>query len=132
MSDEVPNPLVSGTPPEGWDPLVRAMRLARRPLERFLRIEASSGFVLLLAALLALAWANSPWAEVYERLWHTPVGLHVGSLRLTRDLQWIVNDGLMVVFFFVVGLEIRRELHAGELSEWRRAALPIAAAIGGM
>lgn len=120
------------SPPEAWEPLIRLARLAARPLERFLAIQAASGLVLLLAAVVALAWANSPWAASYTALWHTPVGLRVGGFVFERTLEWVVNDGLMVVFFFVVGMEIRRELHHGELSEWRRAALPAAAALGGM
>lgn len=111
---------------------MRAARLATRPLERFLRIEAASGILLLVAAAVALAWANSPWSEAYLHLWHAPVGLRVGGFAIERSVEWIVNDGLMVIFFFVVGLEIRRELHHGELSELRRAALPLAAALGGM
>ncbi len=111
---------------------MRLARLAGRPLERFLRIEAASGILLLCAAALALVWANSPWAGLYLRLWSTPIGLRVGGFAFERSLAWVVNDGLMVVFFFVVGLEIRREIHHGELSEWRRAALPVAAALGGM
>jgi NhaA family Na+:H+ antiporter len=119
-------------PPEAWEALLRFTRLAARPLERFLRIEAASGILLLLAAAVALVWANSPWADTYFHLWHTPVGVRVGSVTFERSLEWLVNDGLMVIFFFVVGMEIRRELHHGELSEWRRAALPAAAALGGM
>ncbi len=120
------------SPPEAWEPLLRLARLAVRPLERFLRIEAASGISLLVAAAVALAWANSAWAESYTALWHTPLGLRLGPFAIERDLEWVVNDGLMVVFFFVVGLEIRREIHQGELSEWRRAVLPVAAALGGM
>lgn len=120
------------TPPEAWEPLLRLARLAGRPLERFLRIEAASGIVLLVAAAVALVWANSPWVHTYAALWHTPVGLRLGDFAFERPLEWFVNDGLMVIFFFVVGMEIRRELHHGELSEWRRAALPAAAALGGM
>lgn len=119
-------------PPEAWEPLLRFARLVGRPLERFLRIEAASGMLLLAAATLALAWANSPWAETYVRFWHTPLGLRIGTFSFERTLEWFVNDALMVIFFFVVGLEIRREIHQGELSEWRRAALPAAAALGGM
>jgi Na+:H+ antiporter, NhaA family len=111
---------------------VRVARLAGRPLERFLRIEASSGILLLVASAVALAWANSPWAESYRDLWHTPLGIRVDTFTFERNLEWFVNDGLMVIFFFVVGMEIRREIHHGELSEWRRAALPAAAALGGM
>ena len=101
-------------------------------MERFLAVEASSGILLLLAAAAALAWANSPWEAGYQSLWHTPVGFTVGEFTFQRDLHFLVNDGLMVVFFFVVGLEIRRELDCGELSELRRAALPGFAALGGM
>jgi NhaA family Na+:H+ antiporter len=111
---------------------VRVARLAGRPLERFLRIEAASGILLLLSAAAALAWANSPWASSYDYVWHTPVGVRLGGFSFERSLEWYVNDALMVIFFFVVGLEIRREMHHGELSEWRRAAIPAAAALGGM
>ena len=88
--------------------------------------------LLLVAATVALVWANSPWSESYLHLWHTPVGIRLGTFTFERTLEWFVNDGLMVIFFFVVGMEMRREIHHGELSEWRRAALPAAAALGGM
>lgn len=120
------------SPPEAWEPLLRLTRIAGRPLERFLRVEAASGILLLLAAAVALGWANSPWADSYRQLWDTSIGIRIGPLAFERSLEWFVNDGLMVVFFFVVGMEIRREVHHGELSEWRRAALPAAAALGGM
>ncbi len=119
-------------PPGAWGPLVRMARFAGRPLEQFLRIEAASGIVLLAAAAVALGWANSPWAGAYASFWHTPVGLRIGSFAFERPVEWFVNDVLMVVFFFVVGLEIRREIHHGELSDARRAALPILAALAGM
>jgi NhaA family Na+:H+ antiporter len=124
--------VISARPPEAWEPLIRVARLAARPLERFLRIEAASGLLLLASAAVALLWANSPWAASYFALWHMPLGLRIGAFTFERTLEWFVNDGLMVVFFFLVGLEIRRELHHGELSQWRRAALPAAAALGGM
>jgi NhaA family Na+:H+ antiporter len=108
------------------------LRRAAGPLDRFLHIEAASGVVLLVAAALALLAANSGWAESYRALWHAPIGIRLGSFAFERSLEWCVNDGLMVIFFFVVGLEIRRELHRGELSEWRRAALPVLAALGGV
>jgi NhaA family Na+:H+ antiporter len=96
------------------------------------RSSASSGIVLLGVALLAMLWANSRWATSYVELWHTPIGFRLGPLAFERDLHFWVNDGLMTVFFFVVGLEVRREIHGGELSQLRRAALPVAAALGGM
>lgn len=122
----------SGDPPGAWSAARRAARRVASPVEAFLSIEAASGILLLGAALLALVWANSPWRDVYQALWHTPLGLRLGSLSFERDLHFWVNDGLMAVFFFVIGLEIRHELHAGELSEPRRAALPLVAALGGM
>ncbi|MGC4088057.1 MAG: Na+/H+ antiporter NhaA [Polyangiaceae bacterium] len=125
-------PRPSGAPPEAWKPLVRAKRAAIRPLERFLGVEAASGIVLLVAAGLAMLLANSAWAHAYASVWHTPIGIRLGAFRFERSLEWVVNDGLMVIFFFVVGMEIRRELHHGELSVWRRAVLPFAAALGGM
>jgi NhaA family Na+:H+ antiporter len=84
------------------------------------------------SAVVALAWANSPWRDSYEGLWHILLGVKVGDFHFERDMHFWINDGLMTIFFFVVGLEIRREIHAGELSDVRRAALPVAAAVGGM
>jgi NhaA family Na+:H+ antiporter len=103
-----------------------------RPLQRFLATEVSSGIVLLAAAAVALIWANSPWSGGYERLWDTDFTLRLGSWALEGDLRRWVNDGLMTLFFFVVGLEIKRELVTGELRDRRAAALPVAAAVGGM
>jgi Na+:H+ antiporter, NhaA family len=94
--------------------------------------EASSGIVLLATAAVALAWANSPWRESYAALWRTPFGIRLDAFTFERDLHFWINDGVMTAFFFVVGLEIRRELHDGVLSDARRAALPLAAALGGM
>jgi NhaA family Na+:H+ antiporter len=110
----------------------KSVRRFFAPVEQFLAIEASSGIVLMISAGLALAWANSPWRTTYEGLWHVLIGARLGSIVFERDLHFWINDGLMTVFFFLVGLEIRREIHAGELSEVRRAALPLAAALGGM
>jgi NhaA family Na+:H+ antiporter len=131
-SPSSPSSSPASAPPEASLSLLRLVRLAGRPLERFLRIQAASGIALLAASAVALVWANSPWAASYDRLWQLPLGVRFGALTFERPLQWVVNDGLMVIFFFVVGLEIRREIHHGELSEWRRAALPVAAALGGM
>lgn len=130
-SDPVHSPLGT-SPPEAWGPLFRFARMAGRPLERFLHIEAASGVLLLVTACVALVWANSPWAASYQHLWHTPLGIRIGGFVFERPLEWVVNDGLMAIFFFLVGVEIRREVYCGELSEWRRAALPAAAAFGGM
>lgn len=132
MSTQPVQERLRSAPPEAWPALVRFAKMAGRPLERFLHIEAASGILLVLVAAVSLAWANSAWRESYYSLWHTPIGIRIGEFAFERSLEWVVNDGLMVVFFFVVGMEIRREVHEGELSEWRRAALPAAAALGGM
>ena len=102
------------------------------PISSFLHIQAASGILLLAAAVLALVWANSRWHASYEQLWHIPVSIQAGGFTFSKPLEFWINDALMVVFFFVVGLEIRRELHDGELSEPKRAALPAIAALGGM
>ena len=103
----------TSSPPEAWSPLVRAARLAARPIERFLRVEAASGIVLLVAAAVALVLANSPWAADVASFRHTPIGLRFGEWSFERPLEWFVNDALMVVFFFVVKplnvLEARRK-----------------------
>ena len=83
-------------------------------------------------AVAALLWANSPFASSYDALWHTPVSFGVGSLVFSQSLHFWINDGLMTIFFLVVGMEIRREIHEGALSNVRQAALPIAAAVGGV
>jgi NhaA family Na+:H+ antiporter len=102
------------------------------PVHRFMAIKASSGILLIVCTAVALIWANSAWAESYFALWHTPLTIGVGSWVLTKDLLHFVNDGLMVLFFFVVGLEIKREIVGGELRDLQKAALPIVAALGGM
>ena len=99
---------------------------------RFIGVEAMSGVVLLAAAAIALGWANSPWASAYEALWHLKLGLGAVEFLPARDLHFWVNDGLMSIFFLVVGLEIRREMHEGALSDPRVATLPIVAAVGGV
>jgi NhaA family Na+:H+ antiporter len=103
-----------------------------RPLQQFLETEHAGGVALLAAAAVALAWANSPWGHTYRAFWHTELTLRLGPWSLSHDLREWVNDALMVLFFFVVGLEIKRELVTGELRDPRRAALPIAGAAGGM
>ena len=88
--------------------------------------------MLLGATLAALAWANSPWSDIYERVWATEFSLRLGTQELTLDLRHWINDGLIALFFLVVGLEIRREFDMGDLRERRRVATPVLAAIGGM
>ena len=120
------------TPPEAW---LAARRVASRlsaPIERFLSLETASGVLLLLAAAIALVWANSPWSSSYGALWHTKVSIGIGSWTIAQPLHFWINDFLMTVFFLVAGLEIKREIAHGELSELRRAALPLGAAVGGM
>ncbi len=113
-------------------PAQQAVSLIAKPLEHFLQIQAASGILLLACAVVAMVWANSPWQASYFSLWHTHVHFSLGPIHFERDLHFVINDILMVLFFFVVGLEIRREIHQGELSELRRASLPAAAALGGM
>lgn len=101
------------------------------PFQEFLHAESSGGILLLAVTVVALIWANSPWADTYHEIWNTPISIVVGSFALTETiLEWI-NDGLMAMFFFVIGLEIKREILVGELASIRQAALPLAAAVGG-
>jgi Na+:H+ antiporter, NhaA family len=102
------------------------------PFERFAAREVSGGLVLLAAAVVALAWANSPWASGYAALWHTELVLGANGQLGRFTLHALVNDGLMAVFFFLVGLEIKREVLVGELASLKKAALPLAGAAGGM
>jgi NhaA family Na+:H+ antiporter len=105
---------------------------AVRPFVRFSHIEAAGGIVLVAATMVALVWANSPWQAGYESLWATNVRFEFGSYVFEEDLGHVVNDLLMAVFFFVVGMEIKRELVVGELRDRRAVALPAMAALGGM
>jgi NhaA family Na+:H+ antiporter len=103
-----------------------------RPIMRFIEIEASSGIALLVAAVIALLWANAPFGESYRGFWETHLHLQIGSIEFNESLKDIVNDAFMAIFFFVVGLEIKRELVVGELRDPKKAALPAIAALGGM
>lgn len=103
-----------------------------RPFQQFAAREASGGILLLACTLVALAWANSPWAHTYAAIWHAPLSIGIGGFTISHDLHFWVNDGLMAIFFFVVGLEIKREFLVGELAAPRQAALPIIAAAGGV
>ena len=102
------------------------------PVQELIKTESASGVVLIAAALVAFAWANSPWGASYFDLLEIPLGLGVGGWGLEKPLILWVNDLLMAIFFFLIGLEIKREVLVGELAGWRRAALPIAGALGGM
>jgi Na+:H+ antiporter, NhaA family len=113
-------------------PLARPPLRLPAPLREYLREEAAGGVVLMAAAALALGWANSPWRVAYDALWQTPLAVQLGRFAIQADLRHWVSDGLMTLFFLVVGLEIKRELVAGELRTWRRAALPVVAAARGM
>ncbi|MDP7257823.1 MAG: Na+/H+ antiporter NhaA, partial [Acidimicrobiales bacterium] len=116
-------------------PLARAVG---RPMMRFLGIEAAGGILLIVATAVALIWANSPWSASYHDLWNAEIRFGIGDLVVLEhhghplDLGQFVNDVLMVLFFFVVGLEIKRELVTGELRRFRAALLPALAALGGM
>jgi NhaA family Na+:H+ antiporter len=124
---------MNDSPPS--DDLPKAQRLAERAfstLHQFLHVEAVSGIVLLAAAVVALIWANSPLAQSYHDLWHLPLSRGLGTFVYAESLHFWVNDALMTVFFLVVGMEIRREIHEGALSKLDQAVLPIAAAIGGV
>lgn len=103
-----------------------------RPLVDFLHREASAGVLLVIAAAIAIIWANSPWSTSYDDLWNTHFALDFGGRVLELNLREWVNDLAMVLFFFVAGLEIKRELTHGELRDRRQAALPIIGAFGGM
>jgi NhaA family Na+:H+ antiporter len=103
-----------------------------RPLLNFIRVESAGGVVLLVAAVIALLWANAPFGESYESFWETHFEFSLGTFHLEETLRDLVNDGLMAIFFFVVGLEIKRELVAGDLRDPKAAALPVIAALGGM
>ena len=103
-----------------------------RPFQEFSESEAAGGVLLLAAAALALAWANSPWAESYSTLWEHKFTIGFEGFALSKSILHWINDGLMAIFFFVVGLEIKRELLVGELASPRQAALPIVGALGGV
>jgi NhaA family Na+:H+ antiporter len=109
-------------------------RTVVQPLQRILRHEAAGGVVMLVAAVIAIVWANSPWGDTYTDVWHTPLRVELGGvLHLDHlSLQTWVNDALMTVFFLLVGVEIKREVVHGELRDARAVALPVIAAVGGM
>ncbi|SEA64207.1 sodium/proton antiporter, NhaA family [Arachidicoccus rhizosphaerae] len=103
-----------------------------RPVNRFIHQEYTSGIVLFASVVIALVWANSPWSEGYHHLWETRFSIGIEEQRFIQPLHVWINDGLMALFFFVIGLELKREFIAGELSTIRKAALPMVGALGGM
>jgi NhaA family Na+:H+ antiporter len=120
-----PNAQITRLPQELVDRLTK-------PFARFLRVEAAGGAILLLFTVAALVLSNSPWAEPFLTAWETPVGLRIGEFEFARSVQDWINDGLMTLFFFLVALELKRQLVLGELNNPRMAALSIAGALGGM
>lgn len=123
-----PRPSADPTPPQrtAW-----ARNLAA-PVRGFLQAETGGAVVLVLAAIAALIWANSPWPDSYEHVWETDLSITLGDHALHTDLRGWVNEGLMALFFLVVGLEAKRELDQGELRERTRLTIPVMAAVGGM
>ena len=119
--------------PQTWiDSDAASARFLGRPLQSFLAVEAGGGIMLVLATVAALVWANSPWGASYVTLFHTHLTIDLGPFHYDESLVHVINDGLMAIFFFVVGLEIKREWVAGELRDRRAAVLPAVAALGGM
>jgi Na+:H+ antiporter, NhaA family len=102
------------------------------PIQEFLKLQSASGILLFAFTVTAIVWSNSRWSQSYEELWHTTLSFGFGSIVVSKSLLHWINDGLMTVFFFVVGLEIKREILIGELSSLRKAMFPVAAAVGGM
>jgi Na+:H+ antiporter, NhaA family len=121
-------------PPEYQSAVKRRERVDRfvRPIQVFMHTETSGGIALLIAAVLALLWANSPWDQSYHDLLAHHFAVDLGFWSLDATIHYWINDAAMVIFFFVVGLEIKREIVAGELSDLRRMAVPVAGAAGGM
>ena len=110
----------------------RALARVAQPFVRFLRIESAGGILLVAATIVALVWSNSPWRASYDSFWGTTVRVEIGPWLFEEDLAHVVNDLFMAVFFFVVGMEIKRELVVGELRDRRSVTLPAMAALGGM
>jgi NhaA family Na+:H+ antiporter len=125
-------PPVPGRPPGPGRTRHTLVRRLVLPFQEFFQAESASGIILLICAAIALLWANSPLGESYFHLWETHLNVSGGPLELDYSLHYWINDGLMAVFFFMVGLEIKREVLVGELASPKQAALPIAAALGGM
>jgi NhaA family Na+:H+ antiporter len=115
-----------------YAPWEKAFKKVSTPFEHFLHAQTTTGVVLMFMTVLALILANSPLAEAYASFFHTEIAFNVGNWKLSHTIHHWINDGLMAIFFFIIGLEIKREILAGELSNIKVAILPILAAIGGM
>jgi len=112
--------------------LQRGLNNIQSPFSNFIRAQTTSSLFLLVATIVALWWANSDYVSTYLNLVHTPVGFFVGDIELQASLKHIINDGLMVIFFFLIGLEIKREVLAGDLAEPKNRRMLISCAVGGM
>lgn len=110
----------------------RVVQTIANPIQEFLKLQSASGILLFVFTLAAIVWSNSRWSDSYEEWWHTTLSFGFGTFIFSKSLLHWINDGLMTVFFFVVGLEIKREILIGELSSFRKAMLPFVAAVGGM
>lgn len=110
----------------------RLRKIFITPFEKFLKVESLSGLLLFGATIISLLWANSTWGDTYKELWEIPLGFQFHNFELTKPLILWINDGLMAIFFFLIGLEIKREVLLGELNTLKKASLPIFAALGGI
>jgi NhaA family Na+:H+ antiporter len=108
------------------------MERLSQPLLVILRYQSTSGIIIFLSVAIAMLWANSQWKDFYHQIWETHISFQIGNYSISESIHTWINDGLMAVFFFSVGLEIKREILGGELSSVKKAMLPISAAIGGM
>ncbi|MDT8338942.1 MAG: Na+/H+ antiporter NhaA [Sulfurimonas sp.] len=115
-----------------YAPWERVFKKIATPFEEFIHAQTTTGLILMVMTVVALVLANSPIASSYEHFFHTYINLEVGSWKLSHSIHHWINDGLMAIFFFIIGLEIKREITVGELSDLKVATLPIVAAIGGM
>jgi NhaA family Na+:H+ antiporter len=127
----MPLPLKT-TPRKNERPRSQVLRLVISQFQRFVKLESSEGILLLICTVIALLWANSVWSDSYQHVWHTELSIGFGEVSTSRSLVHWINDGLMVIFFFVVGMEIKRQIVIGELSSLKKASLPVIAALGGM
>lgn len=112
--------------------LQRGLKNIQPPFSNFIRAQTTSSLFLLIATSVALWWANSDYSSTYQNLTHTPIGFFLGDFELQASLKHLINDGLMVIFFFLIGLEIKREVLAGDLALSENRRMLILCAVGGM